>query len=335
MRLGRCLTFGLMAFALEAQGEGAIGWLEKMSQADRNVSFTGTFVLVQEDELETVQIFHGLEAGGMRERLVTLSGEAREIVRDHDIRTCVSPEHETVVVERVRERRGLTALSPEDLGDIADYYQLSEGDAGRVAGRDCRWIDIRPRDEFRYGFRVCVDRESGVALNSAVLNQGRPVERMVFTAFEVVDRVPAEVFEATLIRTGFTWYKPTPVPQRGSDDVFQNDIIFKKLPPGFRVSDNVVQAMAALSSPVRHIVITDGLASVSVFVSEQPTASDSDADRYWKSGDGATHSMARINDGHRVTVVGEVPAQTVELIARNVSVRPLKASQERTVAVDD
>ena len=65
-----------------------------------------------------------------------------------------------------------------------------------------------------------------------------------------------------------------------------------------------------------HILYSDGLANVSVFIA--PVSGDG-ADG--SSQVGASNSFSTVIGGHRVTAVGEVPARTVEQIATTMSLR--------------
>ena len=57
-------------------------WLERMSAAMSQMSYQGTFVYVQGDDVETMRITHVSDEAGVRERLVSVSGVQREILRD-------------------------------------------------------------------------------------------------------------------------------------------------------------------------------------------------------------------------------------------------------------
>jgi sigma-E factor negative regulatory protein RseB len=104
-----------------------------------------------------------------------------------------------------------------------------------------------------------------------------------------------------------------------------------QLPPGFRLTVAGSQTLGGASAPASHLVYSDGLATVSVFVEVQ----QSGAPEAGASGDPSTapppdppmQGLARVGSGfaystvvqgHQVTAVGEVPAQTVEFIAHSV-----------------
>ena len=88
-----------------------------------------------------------------------------------------------------------------------------------------------------------------------------------------------------------------------------------RLPPGFRMATRSSQALPGSKEPVEHLVFTDGVASVSVFV--EPRKPDS------KTNDGPTRfgsssAFSTVIDDHQVTAIGEVPPNTVEFIANQV-----------------
>lgn len=302
-------------WGLVAGGEDqAAHWLEKMAGAAEAVNYKGVFVLIRGDDLDTIQVAHGVGPEGVREHLLSLNAEARELVRDKDRRTCVSPAHKLVVVEEGSQGHGegIAGISSRELDRIEAHYRLVLGQAGRVAGRACQWIEIQPRDIYRYGYRLCVDRLTGLALRSETLGAGRPIEKMVFTSLEVLDRPDGGDFEATMIAPDFTWYSPADSAHEPEPDAAWG---FDELPPGFRVIRSVVRSMAAVPGPVQHMVLSDGLASVSVFIS-RGDGPEGGGDRWAQSG--AIHSATRVVDGHQITMVGEVPAVTVQMIARSI-----------------
>jgi sigma-E factor negative regulatory protein RseB len=62
------------------------------------------------------------------------------------------------------------------------------------------------------------------------------------------------------------------------------------------------------------MVFSDGLASVSVFIEPSADNKSSKGDRRR----GALNVHNKLIAGHKATIVGEVPAQTVELIAESL-----------------
>jgi sigma-E factor negative regulatory protein RseB len=81
--------------------------------------------------------------------------------------------------------------------------------------------------------------------------------------------------------------------------------------------------MPGSSEPVAHLVYTDGIASVSVFV-EPRKANTAGAEGPARVGSSSAYST--VVDGHQITAVGEVPPSTVELIAKQVKASKTTAS---------
>jgi sigma-E factor negative regulatory protein RseB len=69
------------------------------------------------------------------------------------------------------------------------------------------------------------------------------------------------------------------------------------------------------TEPATHLVVTDGVATVSVFV-ERPAMGR--VPRVGSGRIGAATAYTTVVEGHQVTAVGEVPPRTVEVIARQV-----------------
>ena len=66
---------------------------------------------------------------------------------------------------------------------------------------------------------------------------------------------------------------------------------------------------------VEHMVFTDGLSTVSIFFK---AANTDQSDMTGPSKMGAVHAYRRTIENYRVTVMGEVPAVTVEYLAMGV-----------------
>jgi sigma-E factor negative regulatory protein RseB len=87
------------------------------------------------------------------------------------------------------------------------------------------------------------------------------------------------------------------------------------LPEGFVVESASQRAMTLKQSPVRHIVLSDSIANVSIFISELEHEVNL---KPMLMGRGAMNVYTRSNDRYKVTVLGEVPSKTVEMIGASV-----------------
>lgn len=315
MRIVACLTVCLLAGAVQAEPE-ARRLLDRMTEALHTLNYEGTFIYRQGQQVETMKIVHGYDGGVTRERLVSLTGEAREIIRDRELLTCVWPASKSVLVEPRRGRSGLPSAFPADADGSSPYYTYILRGTHRVAGLPCRIVEIVPTDQLRYGYRLCIDEESGMPLKSEILGEsGDAIEQVMFTSIELVESIPDSRFKPSTAGEDFTWHRSE---GNSPSMLLPPDAGWAvgERPIGFELSSNTKRSMAANSEPVQHMVLTDGLASVSIFIAP---ADGEDGLYQGMSGSGALKAYATVSGDYQVTVLGEVPEATVLMIGDSLS----------------
>jgi sigma-E factor negative regulatory protein RseB len=102
-------------------------------------------------------------------------------------------------------------------------------------------------------------------------------------------------------------------------DVVQQNTgwMVKELPPGFSKIVEGYRTLRGKVAPVAHLVFSDGLVAVSVFVEPMPQAPQP----IGLSHQGGVNVYSRQLDSHLVTVLGETPGATVRQIAYSVAHR--------------
>ncbi|MDH3452201.1 MAG: MucB/RseB C-terminal domain-containing protein [Gammaproteobacteria bacterium] len=290
-------------------------WLDRMSVAMQSLNYQGTFVYLHGGEIETMRIVHSRDQSGERERLLSLNGEAREVIRDNNTVTCIWPGTRAVTVSKARPRKPFPSTIPDAERLEAHYRIVTQGES-RIAGMQTRVIAIQPRDEFRYGYRIWLDRETNLLLRSDLLdNAGRPVEQVMFTELQVLEHIPPERFKPILTGTGYTWTSEDSDAQMTPDPMWN----VQRLPPGYAMTRRDKKPIMPDDNGVEHMVYSDGLATVSVFI--EPL-SDSQQRLEGASRMGAVNVFGAVERDYQITVVGEVPAATVQYIAQSVVYNP-------------
>ncbi|MDH3713658.1 MAG: MucB/RseB C-terminal domain-containing protein [Gammaproteobacteria bacterium] len=311
--IGAALT--LVSVCASAGVDDARQWLDRMSTAMQSLNYQGTFVYLHGGEIETMRIVHSRDESGERERLLSLNGEAREVIRDDNSVTCIWPGTRAVTVSKARPRTPFPATIPGPERLEAHYRIVTQGEA-RIAGMLARVIAIQPRDEFRYGYRIWLDRETDLLLRSDLLDDaGLPVEQVMFTELQVLDHIPAERFEPILTGTGYTWTTEDENSAMIPDPMWK----VQSLPPGYSMTKRDKKPMMPDDNGVEHMVYTDGLATVSVFI--EPLG-DGQERLEGASRMGAVNVFGAVDRDYQITVVGEVPAATVQYIAQAVVYNP-------------
>ena len=297
------------AFA-EAQSPEALGWLRRIHEASQKLSYAGTFVYQRGGRAETSRIARDAQAD--IERLEVLDGVPREIVRTRDAVRCYLPDSRVVKVDRRSADRSFPALLPERVGTLARYYDIELGGKERVAGFESQTVLLTPKDNLRYGYRLYADAKSGMLLKAVTVDaKGETVEQFSFTQLaigpvtreQVTPRHKAREWRVEDART-----EPARLP---------GWVLSAEL-PGFRKVIELKRRIGA-SRPVGQMVYSDGLAAVSVFI--EPMDGGGDPVQTGTASLGAVNIYTREVANHRVTVVGEAPAASVQRIGNAVEYR--------------
>jgi sigma-E factor negative regulatory protein RseB len=282
--------------------------LRKMAAADDALNYQGIFILRKSDELMAMRVEHGADERGVWESIEALNGESRTIVRNNNKVMSIYPERKLVTVSEAHGKSSLHPRLPENIDKLSQYYNIKKLDNDRVADLDTIVIDVQPTDNFRYGYRYWIDDETGVLLKCNLLNEtGEVIEQMMFTSLDYTDNLPGAAF-SQLYDESYTVLQL----DRQRKSVESSDWSVSKLPQGFMLMQSMSREHADKAS--LHMVYSDGLASVSVFIEQDESG--------YHHLDGAS-SMGALNaygtrvGEHYVTVMGEVPASTVLQIANN------------------
>jgi sigma-E factor negative regulatory protein RseB len=299
-----------------AAGEQSVDGFEllnRMSHAMESQAYTGTFIYRHKDKVETLKIVHRNRGGHVDERLITLSGKPGEIIRSGSVVTCIWPDTKLLMVDRNRAGSNFPGLVFQDLSRVVQNYNVQVGQkTERIAGRDCVIVDVRPKDQLRYGYRLWIDRDNHLLVRSDLLNEAQePLEQVIFTELTTHANLPDSAFEPELLSEGFQRKEINDSDQAAADTAQKKEWHISQLPPGFVLQLHKQSVRESGNVRVEHMVLSDGLASVSVFI--EPAANDkpSKGDRRR----GALNVHNKLIAGRKATIVGEVPQQTVELIA--------------------
>lgn len=305
----RALSLPTLALlALPAAANDGQVWLGRMTDALAGTSYSGEFVCESAGRSEKLRILHRVRDGSVSERLVSLSGGGRELVRENDEVVVYLPDQKLAIIERRPSRSDLLGALPTFNAGTSPWYEVSY--AGRESGLlgPAAVVAVRPRDGYRFGYRVWIDEATHMPVRSELSDAaGRVVERLRFTQLALTGDIPDAAFEPALDRTRLRWVRQAP--QAGDEAPRWRAA---QVPPGFRLSMSGLQAMAGASAPVRHLVYSDGLASVSVFIQPQTPGK---APIVGSGRAGVASAYTTVVQGHQVTVVGEVPPDTLRFIA--------------------
>ncbi|MGA5586357.1 MucB/RseB C-terminal domain-containing protein [Pseudomonas siliginis] len=293
-------------FIVPAHADEAQDWLTRLGQAEQQQSFHGTFVYERNGSFSTHNIWHRVQNGQVRERLLQLDGSAQEVVRIDGRTQCVSG---TLIAGLGDSPNAAArALDPKKL---KNWYDLAVIGKSRVAGRDAVIVSLTPRDQHRYGFELHLDKKTGLPLKSLLLNdKGQLLERFQFTSLDT-DEIPSD---KDLLADADC--KPINIASdKASAAKTVQEWRSDWLPPGFELTSSSSHKDAQTKTQVSSLMYDDGLARFSVFLEPLNGATVTDTRTQLGPTVAVSRRLTTPQGEMMVTVVGEIPIGTAERIA--------------------
>ncbi|BCD96710.1 MucB/RseB C-terminal domain-containing protein [Marinagarivorans cellulosilyticus] len=267
-----------------------------MAHALDEQSYQGTLTYEFGGPLETLAFERLVQEQGTQERIRHLSGRPRDFSRSLPSNYCGN------AAMRLFAEEGNTPF--ERLGLHYDFQNVGEN---RVADRIVDIVKITPKDTHRYGFTLGIDRESHLPLMLTLTGErGQVLER-----FQFVELTLGPIEKTTPVgdasqRLAFTKAAcSAPESWQGWRPQW--------LPAGF------VAARVDVNDDQTVMSFTDGLASISIFVSPIERVSGA-VGVVQRGATVAAMTMVALNQhSFKVSVVGEVPPAIARKVASSVA----------------
>lgn len=298
-------------------------WLKKIQSAAQRLNYSGTFVYQQGNQMRTSRITHLLDGKNEIEKLEILDGKPQEYIRTNEEIVCYVPESKTVFIEKRVTHDVFPAILATNPAELSAYYHVRKGEAGRIAGHDSQSIELQPKDNLRYGYKLWAEKSTGLLLRAQTLNEkSEVVEQIAFTQLTIgnIDRQK--------VKTSFQNTNGWHVENAIMSQVNLSGWTVKSLPVGFQkirevkrlVSDappvhssGVTAAVVASPREVSQIVFSDGLAAISVFI-EPGNRSRTEGSLQ----QGAMNIVGKRQGDFWLTIVGEVPSSAIRQVANSI-----------------
>lgn len=307
-----------------ASPDDARAWLQRIHAAANTSSYRGTLVFSAGGSMASSRVWHYGVGDQTWEKLESLDGRQRQIIRHNEEVHTLWPQARVAVVER-RDALPGWQVTPQSVDPLAmEQYKVRREGISRVAGREADVLLLEPDDQLRYAQRLWADRVTGLMLRAEVLALGP--ERMVlesasFSEVEIgIKPQPKALVVTAASLQGYRIVRPKQERVNLQDEGWQlvNPVKGFRLKGCVRRELDAGQAAkaGAGSAPVLQAVFTDGLAHASVFI--EPF----DADRHKREIQvhlGATSTLTLRRDDHWFTAVGDTPASTLRLLAESLS----------------
>lgn len=292
--------------------------LQNMVKAMAESDYQGTVVFLKNDKLEAMKYFHTASNNKEQERLLSLNSPPREIVRNSDEIKCLYKLTRQVIIDHRPYEHSFIVDAPKNLDELDASYRFDVVGEEDVAMLPAFVVAIEPKDDFRYVRKIWVAKQQFLPLKAVVFGpNGLVLEQVIFTEIQVNKQTqPVNTIAAA---KSLLDSPETPIAAETAQAAFE----LTALPKGFKEIFFSRKPLRKTSGqPVDHLLLSDGFASVSVYLEakQDNAAADSGVPEGMHTV-GAVNSISRNLADAQLTVLGEVPASTVKFIAENVKLR--------------
>ncbi|MCH9639245.1 MAG: MucB/RseB C-terminal domain-containing protein [Betaproteobacteria bacterium] len=306
-----------------SSSDEALGWLKKMAVAPRSHNYLGTFIYYADGHMETSHITHLVGGNSEQEKIEVLDGMPRIVYRNNDEMKCYLPEGKKIYTEKRWFRKFFPDLLPQPFGNINENYQVTMVNRERVAGYESQSILLTPRDSLRYAHQFWIHVDTGLLLKVAVMNADEIIEQFAFAQLEINGEISHDIFKTDQIIDTSNWQTTnlkTMVLKKG-----ELKWQIKELPTGFSKIIEMKRNLVGKPALIDHIALSDGLATVSVFI-EPITENSTPLVPGFYSSRGAINIYVRILEDYKITTVGEVPLEAIKRIGDSVFSREFEST---------
>lgn len=305
-------------------GADARRLLLPIQDAANRQNFQGTLIVSAGGMVASSRIAHYCDGADQYERIEALDGQMRRVFRHNDEVQTRWPAKHVVLVEQ----RDLLSSFPAFLqvGDyqLDDFYDVKSRGVERVAGYDANVLAVTPKDNQRFGYRLWSERSTGLLLRAEVLGQkGEILESAAFSDVALNVKPQPESVLGPMRKL-----KPDRVlrPVLTRTKMETEGWTLKQIAPGFkllscvkRALDGAAEAPAAQTPHVVQSIFSDGLTHVSIFIEAFDPVRHMEP---MQTSIGATQTLMRRQGDWWITVLGDVPAETLRQFAGAIERTP-------------
>ena len=296
--------------------------LSRVQLAAQTLTYQGLFAYQENGAMHSMRIIHRFDGKNQQERLIELDNAPREYLRFNNVVQCLIPDKKIILIEPVAGRR-FPDLSVGDIHTVLKNYSLwLDPEPHRVAGRSCQRYDIKPRDNYRRSYTMCVDTDSHLLLKSQVINtHGQVIEQIAFSEINIGDFISDQAFKPSGSTEGWQIIESIQKP------IDLKALGWKVLPTAGFEQQMQMSRMLLPNEWVHQVVLSDGLAVVSIFI--EPYRQIQANVTSMKSGQiGSVNMQTKHVKDYLITVLGEVPPETISQVIQSIEFQAPKVQLE-------
>lgn len=222
--------------------------LNQLGNSTKSQNYRGEFTYEHDGTIDMLRVVHAVIDGVEYERIYHLNGPEKSFMREGQSIDCV-----TAGNHLLRGRR--LTLSSGRMVSIDQNYQFHMRGEERIAGREALILQLLPKDPYRYGMVLGVDKQTGL-LTKAVITEGQKKvwERIQFVSLSLDDDMGIEAIYPDLA-TGKSSLAPLVESSMVDGSVVDGSMVDGSVPPEAPASpegsviDNSSEASASAEAP--------------------------------------------------------------------------------------
>ena len=318
------LLFTQLGMAIEADGKNvrlssnevtqqpsAIEHLQRMQQSYKNKNYELLYLSSLQQQLEPMQLIHGIVDGQEVSYFRYLNGAIRESIQFAGKISYFEQGKPAYTLQSSYNPSVFSNIARFDYEKGKQSYDYVILGKGRIAGKQSIAIRMISKDEYRYSYVIWCDLQSALPLRLDTLNPENVIlEQIMVVSLNVSEET--NPWLAKLTENKLPDLVHIPQSTTGNSSKWKTTW----LPDGFSVvKDDQHQLVMHENEPVSYIMLDDGLVNVSIYISEQKIALK-EKQKLIRRGPTVLYSEQR--GDVEINIVGDIPVITAKRLVESI-----------------
>ena len=290
----------------------AISWLTRLSRQTSSLNYEISFVLnIPGKDAQPFLWRHAkVDESTQIEQLSLLNGPGFENIRVNGVISVFQPGYPAYSMYGNAIDGPIPYALLHEPDKLQKSYQFLLVGRNRISGRSAQQLRITSTDKTRYGYNLWLDEETGMLLKLNMHGlDGKLLQQIQVTQLQIDDRV-ADAFSQLQQENLPRVINVVNPPQR------KHKWKLAFLPVGMKAIKQDIHQLAITGQVVEYSLFSDGLVNVSVYIQAATGVFQNDVNL----NNGANTVHSRTDGKVQVTVVGDIPLVTAQLMAKSIEV---------------
>jgi len=290
----------------------ALAYLENMEQAYKELNFELLYVNTGGSKIEPKQLIHGVIDGKRIAYFCYLNGSIRESLQFDGKISFYEQGNQAYSLASRRDQSVFSNITSFDFKNGTKNYEYIILGKSRIAGKKAIAIRMVSKDEFRYSYIVWLDLNSYLPLRlDTISKENIIIDQTMAISLKVTETINPWIEQLSEKRIPDVLH----LAKMDVDEAAKWQLHW--IPEGFKIVKNDQhKLMMHDREPVSYIMISDGIASVSIYISN--TQFSSEQQNIIQRG--GTLLYTKHQENVEVNIIGEIPIAAAERVASSIRV---------------